>query len=92
MNSTQVITAPTLRQFATWIEDGELVVTSKLGASTVSRVRFKQLDYPAVQDDQACFLKGLVMRDFPVAQRVLGSMFDQCIHDQAKAVNTLLTT
>lgn len=89
-NSTQVVTGPTLRQFATWIEEGELVVTSKLGTSTLSRVRFKRLEFPHAESDQAGFLKGRVLREFPIAAHVLGGMFDQCITDQAKAVTNLL--
>lgn len=89
-NSTQVVTGPTLRQFATWIEDGELVVTSKLGTSTLSRVRFKRLEFPHVVSDQTGFLKARVLREFPVAADILGSMFDLCITDQAKAVSNLL--
>ncbi|MPQ69263.1 hypothetical protein [Pseudomonas sp. MWU12-2323] len=89
-NSTQVVTGPTLRQFATWIEDGELVVTSKLGTSTLSRVKFKRLEFPFAEIDQAGFLKDRVIREFPVAAHVLGAMFDQCISDQAKAVTNLL--
>jgi hypothetical protein len=89
-NSTQIVTGPTLRQFATWIEEGELVVTSKLGKNTLSRVRFKRLEFPHVQPDQSGFLKERVLREFPVAASVLGGMFDQCIADQAQAVSNLL--
>ncbi|MCF5371322.1 hypothetical protein [Pseudomonas syringae] len=89
-NSKQIVTGPTLRQFATQMDDDDLVVTSKLGSSTVSRVRFKRLEYPHAVTDQAGFLKGLVCREFPGAESVLGSMFDMCIADQAKVVNALL--
>lgn len=88
--STQVITAPTLRQFATAGGEQELIVTSKLGTSTLSRVRFKRLDYPLSASDQPAFIKELVLQEFPVAAEVLGQMFDKCISDQASAVNTLL--
>lgn len=88
--STQINTGPTLRQFATFIEAGELVVTSKLGTSTLSRVRFKQLDYPTGSGEGADFLKERVLAEFPVAATVLGVMFDQCITDQARAVSNLL--
>ncbi|MFL1449319.1 hypothetical protein ACI77O_13060 [Pseudomonas tritici] len=89
-SSTQIITAPTLRQFATSGDDQELIVTSKLGVSTLSRVRFKRLDYPRLECDQTGFIKGLVLQDYPVAAEVLGHMFDKCISDQAAAVNVLL--
>lgn len=88
--SKQVITGPTLRQFATVVEDDDLVVTSKLGPSTVSRVRFKRLAYPATSSEQAVFLKALVLTEYPVAMTILGKMFEQCIEDQAKAINQLL--
>ena len=89
-NSTQVNTAPTLRQFATIADEHELIVTSKLGASTLSRVRFKRLEYPNAEVEQPDFLKGLVLGEYPVARDILGQMFDLCIRDQVKAVNELL--
>lgn len=89
-NSMQVITGPTLRQFATLVENGELIVTSKLGSSTLSRVRFKKLQYPGSIGERTDFIKARVLQDFPVAATVLGGMFEQCISDQAKAVDTLL--
>lgn len=89
-NSTQINTGPTLRQFATFVDGDDLVVTSKLGTSTLSRVRFKQLDYPAGKGEGAEFLKKKILSEFPVAESVLGKMFDQCVTDQAKAVRALL--
>ena len=55
--STQINTAPTLRQFATYLAEGELVVTSKLGTSTVSRVKFRQLEYPAGVGEGEAFIR-----------------------------------
>jgi hypothetical protein len=89
-NSIQVVTGPTMRQFATWIQEGELVVTSKLGTSTLSRVRFKQLEFPHTHSEQAGFLRERILSEFPVAASVLGGMLEQCITDQAKAVTSLL--
>jgi hypothetical protein len=89
-NSIQVITGPTLRQFATIFEHGELVVTSKLGQSTLSRVRFLARDYPADPDSRSQFIKDRVLDEFPVVAGVLGSMLDKCISDQALAVNNLM--
>lgn len=89
-NSTQITSAPTLRQFATYLDAGELVVTSKLGPRTISRVRFKELDYPSGHGEGAEFLRQKVLSEFPAAVTVLGSMFDTCITDQAKAVSCLI--
>jgi len=90
MSSKQVSTGPTLKQFATLVDDDVLVVTSKLGTSTLSRVRFKQLEYPVQRDEQRAFLRSRVLQEYPVAESVLGEMFEQCISDQAKAVSQLL--
>lgn len=89
-NSTQIITGPTLRQFATIVDDEDLIVTSKLGPSTLSRVRFKVIDYPTVPSEQTEFIRDKVLQEFPVVANVLGSMLEQCILDQAKAVESLL--
>lgn len=89
-NSTQIITGPTLRQFATIVDDEDLIVTSKLGTSTLSRVRFKLIDYPAVPSERAEFIRDKVLQEFPVVANVLGGMLEQCILDQAKAVESLL--
>ncbi|HDS1721558.1 hypothetical protein NPS53_08615 [Pseudomonas putida] len=89
-NSTQINSGPTLRQFATYLDAGELVVTSKLGPRTISRVRFKELDYPSSSGKGADFIREKVMSEFPAAATVLGAMFDQCITDQARAVNCLI--
>ncbi|NVL50017.1 hypothetical protein F2S72_09730 [Pseudomonas syringae pv. actinidiae] len=89
-NSTQINTAPTLRQFATYLDEGELVVTSKLGSSTISRVRFKTLEYPSSMGERAEFIRRKVLSEYPVAESVLGNMFDLCITDQAKAVTALI--
>ena len=88
--STQINTAPTLRQFATYLAEGELVVTSKLGTSTVSRVKFRQLEYPAGVGEGEAFIRQRVMTEFPVAETMLGPMFEICICDQARAVSSLL--
>lgn len=90
MSSKQVQTTSLLRQFATEMGDGEIAVTSKLGINTLSRVRFKQIDYPSVEADQVTFLRCLVTSEFPNAGLVLDGMFEQCLLDQAKAVSTLL--
>lgn len=89
-SSTQITTGPTLRQFATYLDEGELIVTSKLGASTISRVRFKELEYPAGSGEGADFIRQEVLRQFPAAESVLGSMFEKCITDQARAVSNLI--
>lgn len=89
-NSTQISTAPTLRQFATYVEEGELIVTSKLGTSTVSRVRFRKLDYPSSIGAGVAFIREKVMSEFPAAESVLGPMFEKCITDQASAVSILI--
>lgn len=90
MSSVQVSTTSLLKQFATELGEGELAVTSKLGATTVSRVRFKKLDFPAHADDQLGFLQSLIEQEHPTAPQILSSMYGQCLNDQAKAVNTLL--
>lgn len=90
MSSKQVNTGPTLKQFATLLSSDELVITSKLGSSTLSRVRFKQLEYPAQLDEQLAFIRHRVLHEYPVVQSVLGVMFEQCIRDQAKAVTELM--
>lgn len=90
MNSRQIITGPTLKQFATWLDEEELEVTSKLGTSTVSRVRFRQLDYPTQHDLQLSFIRSLIQREYPVAEATLGNMFERCISDQAKVLAELL--
>lgn len=87
--STQINTGPTLRQFATYLDESELVVTSKLGSSTISRVRFKKLDYPG-NGEGVEFIRQKVLSEFPVAESVLGHMFDTCISDQARAVSVLI--
>lgn len=89
-NSTQINSGPTLRQFATYLDAVELVVTSKLGPRTLSRVRFKKLDYPASHKEGADFIREKVMSEYPAAATVLGAMFDQCIADQATAVSSLI--
>jgi hypothetical protein len=88
--SSQIITGPTLRQFATIVDDDDLIVTSKLGPSTLSRVRFKVVDYPAVPADRTEFIREKVLQEFPVVANVLGGMLEQCIIDQARAVESLL--
>jgi hypothetical protein len=90
MSSKQITTSPTLKQFATLLNDDELIVTSKLGTATVSRVKFKQMEYPSQSDEQATFIRERVLQFYPVADRILGEMFEQCISDQAKAVSELL--
>jgi hypothetical protein len=89
-NSSQIITGPTLRQFATIVDDEDLIVTSKLGPSTLSRVRFKVIDYPAAPSERTEFIRDKVLQEFPIVASVLGSMLEQCILDQAKAVENLL--
>ncbi|KQW19975.1 MULTISPECIES: hypothetical protein [Pseudomonas] len=91
MNSRQITTGPTLKQFATLLNENELEVTSKLGTSTISRVRFRQLDYPTQHDLQISFLRSRVQRDYPVAETILGCMFERCINDQAKVLAELLS-
>lgn len=91
MNSRQITTGPTLKQFATLLNENELEVTSKLGTSTISRVRFRQLDYPTQHDLQISFLRSCVQRDYPVAETILGCMFERCINDQAKVLAELLS-
>lgn len=90
MASFQVSTSPLLKQYATEIGEGDLTVTSKLGNSTVSRVRFKKLQYPHGAVDQEIFLRGLVGTANPTAHVILADWFDQCIKDQARAVEQLL--
>ncbi len=90
MSSTQIITTTLLRQFATIVGDEEVSLTSKLGPSTVSRVRFKQMSFPAAEDDQIGFITELVEAQYPLARKSLQGMFEACISDQAKAVKELL--
>lgn len=89
-SSTQIITGPTLRQFATIVDDEDMIVTSKLGVSTLSRVRFKMVDFPSAPGDRADFIKERVLSEYPVVANVLGGMLDQCILDQARAIESLL--
>ena len=53
-------------------------------------MRFKLIDYPAVPSERTEFIRGKVLQEFPVVANVLGSMLEQCILDQAKAVESLL--
>lgn len=90
MTSVQVATTSLLRQFATEIAAGELAVTSKLGSSTVSRVKFKRLEFPAGHEEQLGFLKGLIELQHPTAPEILRTAYSACLSDQVKAVNSLL--
>tara|TARA_R110002124_G_scaffold128157_10_gene288644 strand:+ start:18154 stop:18456 length:303 start_codon:yes stop_codon:yes gene_type:complete len=90
MSSTQITTTALLKQFATYVESDEVTITSKLGTSTVSRVRFKRLSYPSSHNDQECFIRSLIEADYPKAQQTLQGMYDKCINDQMRAINNLL--
>lgn len=91
MASTQITTTALLKQFATMIDDDEVTLTSKLGTSTVSRVRFKSLNYPSTAEEQECFVRDLIESSYPKARQALQGMFEECISDQARAANTLLS-
>lgn len=90
MTSKQISTGPTLKQFATLLQQDEVEVTSKLGTATISRVRFRQLDLPSSPTDRVDFIRSAVMREYPNAQGVLGCMFDLCISDQAQVLSELI--
>lgn len=89
-SSTQVITGPALKQFATLIGEDELVLTSKLGNATLSRVRFSRSDYPESRPERQGFIRDIVIRNYPKAALVLSTLFDNCIRDQELAVDKLL--
>lgn len=89
MISKQIATGPTLKQFATLLQHDEVEVTSKLGCATISRVRFRQLDLPHSRREREDLIRSTVVSEYPDAEVVLGSMFDQCISDQAKVLGEL---
>lgn len=90
MSSKQISTGPTLKQFATMLQPDEVEVTSKLGPATISRVRFRQLELPASLTDRAELIRSRVVFEYPNAEVVLGSMFEQCISDQAQVMSDLI--
>lgn len=90
MRSVQIITSPVLRQFATIVGEGELAVTTKLGSSTVSRVKFKRMDFPSNPGEQVKFIQGRIANEYPTAETMLAGMFMRCIEDQIGAVNQLI--
>ena len=87
--SIQVVTGPLLRQFATTLSDEEVVLTTKLGSSTVSRVRFKRVAFPDDPGQQLDFVEQLVDRHHPSARQEFKASFHACIADQVKAFNQL---
>ena len=89
-NSIQISTGPLLKQFATRLSADEIALTSKLGTSTVSRIRFKRLSYPNDIADQEEFVTSLVDNQNPTARQELLDQFYPSICDQVKALNLLL--
>lgn len=89
-NSIQVSTGPLLKQFATKVGEEEVALTSKLGTTTVSRVRFKRISYPRDLATQEDFVASLVDELSPSARQELNTQFEACISDQVKALNLLL--
>ncbi|MCK1788668.1 hypothetical protein [Pseudomonas violetae] len=90
MQSIQINTSPLLRNFATLITPTSIQVSTKLGTQTLVRAEFTAANYPPTSEQQLQFLMELISRTNPGALDLLKDVASRCIHDQQRAIGSLI--
>lgn len=90
MNSAQVQTSPTLRNFATRISETNIQVTTKLGGQTLVRANFPPSSYPEEAERQLEFLHQLITQTNPGALDFLQEVAGRCLEDTRTALSKIL--